>query len=259
MGDVARMLLATAMLLLITGCGGTAPGDGSNAERSLEGGTWVLTDGSVDGRAVTVPDDTRVSLTVDGEHAGGIAACNHYGATIDLDGTRVAVTQMSATDMGCGPAATEAQERFLEGLRRVDTATRQGDRLQLTGSDVSLAFQRNPPVPAEDLLGTTWRLDTLIDDDTAATADAEATLRLRDDGTLIGSTGCRELTGDFRLSGDHVSFTNLGRHGDCPAALDEQDDHVWSVLEGGFRAEIDGDRLTVMSLRSDRGLGYTAR
>lgn len=78
---------------------------------------------------MTVPGDTRVSLTVDGGHAGGIAACNRYGATIDLDGTRIAFAQMSATEMGCGPASTEAQELFLEGLRRVDTATRQGDQL----------------------------------------------------------------------------------------------------------------------------------
>lgn len=261
MGQLARTLLLAAVWLVATGCGvgGSTPGGGATAPSALAGGTWVLTEGSVDGRAVTVPDDTRISLTVDGDQAGGTAACNRYGATIDLDGPRVAFSGMSATEMACDPAAMEAQRLFLEGLGRVDTATRRTDRLQLTGPDVSLAFQRNRAVPAEELVGTTWQLDTLIDADTARTADAEATLRLRADGTLAGSTGCRELTGDYQLSGDHVSFTNLGRHGECPPALDEQDDHVWFVLEGGFRAEVDGNRLTITSLRGDRGLGYTAR
>lgn len=257
MPAVKAILLVAAVGVVVGGCGvdNTSP-SGSGEESSLKGGTWVLTEGTVDGRPVTVPAGRRISLTVDGDRAGGTAACNDYGGTVDLDGQHVTVTVTSMTEMACGPAVMKAQDQFLEALPQVTTAVRQGGQLQLTGPEVALSFTRNASVPADDLIGTTWRLDTLIRGDTVTTSEGDATLVLRDDNTIAGSTGCRQISGQYQLSGDQVRLTSWGLEGDCPPELEGQDEHVRTVLEGGFRVEVEGSRLTIMS-QDDRGLGYT--
>lgn len=264
--DTGAAVVLAALLMIAAGCGDSsltfeADGDESGV---LDGGTWVLTEGSVDGARFTAPDESRISLTVDGDKTGGMATCNHWGASVEINGDRVSFSKLSWTDAGCGGDWEEAQDRFLDAVSRVTTAIREGDELRLSGPDVSLSFQRNPPVPVDALLGPTWQLETLIRDGTATAADAAATLRLDDDGTLTATTGCRELTGDYNVFGDHITFSNFGvanleRHGDCPPALEEQHEHVRDVFEGGFRVQIDNDRLEVMSRQANKALGYRAQ
>lgn len=253
------VVLATA-LVLAAGCGDpvSTPEAASEQTVSLEGGTWVLTEGSVDGRSLTAPEGTRISLTVDDDQAGGTAACNDYGASVDVEGELITFDEFANTEMACGAAAMAAEARFLDALGRIARVRRDGDELRLEGSATTLTFELRSPVPTEDLVGTTWELDTLIDGDTVTTADGEATLRLSDDGTVTGSTGCRQLDGEYQIWGDQVQLTSWGVDGDCPQARAAQDEHVIGVLEGGVRVEIDGDRLTLISADQE-GLGYTAR
>jgi heat shock protein HslJ len=114
-------------------------------------------------------------------------------------------------------------------------------------------FELQAPVPAEDLVGTRWQLDTLIRGDTASTVRGDpATLLLHADGTLEGSTGCRKLTGRYVLHGDQINATDFAADGECPGELFDQDNHIVAVLGDGFRALVDGQRLT---LTSDGGIG----
>lgn len=265
--DTGAAVVLAALLMIAAGCGDSSPTFEADGDEDglLDGGTWVMTDGSVDSARFTAPEGTRISLTVDGDKAGGIAACNYWGASVELTGDRVSFSKLSNTDAGCGGDWEQAQDRFLDAVPRVTTAAREGDELQLTGPDVSLSFRRHPPVPVDALVGPTWQLATLIRDDTATPADVAAALQLDDDGTLTATTGCRELTGDYHVAGDHITFSNFGfanleRHGDCPPALEKQHEHVRDVFEGGFRVQIDADHLKVMSRRdSNTALGYTAQ
>lgn len=249
------VVLAVLLLLAATACGRGEPAGGPTADVDLGGGTWVLTAGTVAGEPVTVPEGYRITLTVDGEQLGGRSACNSYGAPVEVDGNRVVIGGLSATDMACEPAVMDAEQRFLTALGRVATASRAGDVLELAGPDLTLTFALQPPVPAEDLVGTTWVLDTLITGEVASSVVGQAaTLLLRADGSLRGGTGCRELTGRYVTRGDEVQVTDLAAEGDCSPALRDQDGHVVTVLGDGFRAAVDGRRLT---LTSDGGLGLS--
>lgn len=80
----------------------------------------------------------------------------------------------------------------------------------LIGDGVRLRFTPVQPVPESELSGTRWVLETLLDGETAASTLGEpAVLRLREDGTFEGSTGCRTLTGTWTPSGDGVQFPDL--------------------------------------------------
>ena len=248
-----------ALLLALSGCGGGArPAAPGAAPVEVMGTTWTLAEATIDGDAVRVPVGYRVTLLVDGDQAGGTSACNRYGASWSAHGGQVAVGMPSSTEIGCAPDVLAAEESYLAALPRVTAAAREGDRLRLTGDGVDLAFTAREGVPVEALVGTTWELGTLVDGDTAATpAGDAATLRLEADGSLSGSTGCRQLSGRYVVTGDEVLFTSFAADGECPEKLATQDSHVVEVLGDGFQAALDGDRLTLTKAGA-RGLGYRA-
>lgn len=248
--------MALAVLLGLAGCGGGQPAAPVPSPVGVAGTTWELEEGTVGGEALRVPDGYRITLLVEGDQAGGTSACNGYGASWRADGERVTVGVVSGTEMACEPDVMTAESTYLDALPTVTTAARDGDRLRLTGDGVDLLFTAQADVPTEALIGTTWELDTLIDGGTAASVMGEpATLRLAEDGTLTGSTGCRELSGEYVVTGDEVLFTSFGADGECPEELAAQDSHVVEVLGDGFRAAVDGDRLTLTS-DGALGLGY---
>ena len=84
-----------------------------------------------------------------------------------------------------------------------------------------------------------------------------ATLELFTDGSFIGSTGCRDISGSYVISGPNVQFTNWGAHGECPSEFAQQDSRVISALEAGFRVEIEEDQMTTW-VAGDEGLIYRA-
>lgn len=89
-------------------------------------------------------------------------------------------------------------------------------------------------------------LDAVLRGDVASSVAGEpATLRLGEDGSFTASTGCRTLSGTWEAYGDEVRLPSMRAEGDCPADLWDQDGLVTGALGDGFRAEVDGDRLTV--------------
>ncbi len=257
----------TALLLLVVlalaACGteelypSGAAGDETGSSPPLDG-AWVLVAASVDGQTLALNDQYRVTMTIDGSAIGGQAACNSYGGSVSIDDGAFAVDEISMTEMACEPSVMEIESTFLSGLARVSAATRSGDTASLTGEGVEFVFDLLPPVPTAELIGTTWVLDTIIQGDSATStaAGAEpARLLLRADGTFVGGTGCRDLSGEYIVSGDTVQFTSFSTHGECPSEIEWQDGQVITVLEGGFTVEIDGDRLTVTASGGE-GLSY---
>jgi heat shock protein HslJ len=248
--------LLAAFALLAGACAG-----GSDALLAQDD-TWVLAEGGVDGRPIVVPERARITLRPTEEGIGGVAACNSYSGEMSVRGSSVTIGVLARTMMACIPASLmEAEAAYLGALERVTTGARDGDVLVLTGPGIELRFTLEPPVETAELTGTVWLLDGLVAGDavSSTTTGAEpATLLLRDDGTLEGSTGCRSLTGRWRTDGDSIVVPELAADGDCPQMLAPQDGHVVEVVGDRFRAEVDGQRLTLTSA-GGRGLVYRAQ
>lgn len=87
----------------------------------------------------------------------------------------------------------------------------------VSGPATTLRFGPVTPVDSEDLVGTTYTLDTLITGMSASTVGEEpATLVLLADGTLQASTGCRSLSGTWQVVGDEVVVPELAAEGREP-------------------------------------------
>jgi heat shock protein HslJ len=248
----ARTGMAAAAVALLAGCGG-APG-GESGDARAPAGSWQLVSGSGPEGTIDPPETHPVTLELDpeGGRLGGTAACNQYGAVAHVEGERLELDQLDQTDMACDPPEVmELEAAYLSALGRADRLREEGDRLVLSGPDVELVYEPLPPVAAEALVGTDWQLDTLVEGDTASTPPAPgARLLLRPDGSVEGHTGCRAFAGEYEPREGEVRLTRLALEGDtgaCPGAAAAQDGLVVSVLGDGFRAGVEGDRLTVSS------------
>ena len=253
MRAVHRSLAIAALALLIAGCS-LFPG---LANAALDG-EWQLQAGTNQGAAIPIPAGSRITLTIDGGDVGGISACNHYGGTLEINGTTIKISALSMTEMACQEDVMAAEAAYLAALPRVTTAARQGDSLVLSGPQVELHFVRIQPVPNADLVGPLWRLDSLIIGEVVSSVvDKPATLQLNANGPLAASTGCREVTGRYTISGAQVKVT-LDPYDlfACAGAVGAQDAQVLTVLGAaeGFTVAITGDSMTLAA--GNQGLGY---
>ena len=211
---------------------------------------------------VRLVDGYRITLTVNGGEVGGTSACNTYGGPLDSDDDSFAVKGgLSMTEMGCNPKVMEAEASYLAALGDVDSASRDGDTLTLTGPDTELLFEFQPPAPVAQLTDTDWHLESLLEgtgNEASGMSASPAQLMLKSDGTLSGSTGCRSFEGEWVRRGDEILFTRLASEGQCPPELQQQDGHVLGVLGDGFTADVEAQSLTVFS-RAELGLQYSAK
>lgn len=254
-----RTILVMALLLAACGSPGTSvePTPGRSADPA---GAWQLTSATVDGRPLELLDEHPVTAMIDGSSIGGRSACNEYGARIEIAPDGIAIGELGGTLMACGPDAVMALEAaYLAALRRVGALETVGDELVLRGPDVELRFARLPEPPTADLVDTEWILETVVAGEVASPPAGEpATLRLRSDGTLSGSTGCRAFEGRWLERGAEILANELFMDGtECPLELSAQDAHVVSVIGDGFVPSVDGDRLTLTDPGGD-GLVYRA-
>lgn len=64
------------------------------------------------------------------------------------------------------------------------------------------------------------------------------------------------MSGNYVVNGAEVQMTELAADGnECEPEMVDQDSHFISVIEGGFRVEIEGDRLTIVA-QGNEGLSF---
>jgi heat shock protein HslJ len=226
--------------------GGTDGTDDGVDESSIDG-DWVLRRGHLDGEEIALVDGWDVTMNLDGDRIGGTAACNGYGGTVgvgdefELGGSFV-VGELSWTEMGCEPAVMELEQQFLAALSQIDSYEL-ADTLSLAeaGVGTGLMFDRVAPVEDSALVGTMWRLDTVIAGDSASNSAAmdDAFIEFGDDGTLVGSTGCRRLEGEWLLQGATIQIPILSAIDDprqvASAAAPLPPALVWAWARWGTR------------------------
>jgi len=160
--------------------------------------------------------------------------------------------------MGCQSDVQELEQVFLRALGAASAYSVDGGQLQITTPAGVWRFDRLAPVPTVELVGRTGVLDGYIDGESVSNeAGMEAAfIELQDGGVLVGATNCRALSGTWIETGSEIVFTEFSADGECPGdAASDLDSRIITVLGDGFSAEIDGNRLTVMS-RGGEGLSF---
>lgn len=137
----------------------------------------------------------------------------------------------------------------------------QGDELTLTaGSTVLTLLDREVADPDRSLVGTSWRVDSLISGDAVSSvpAGAEATLTFAEDGTVSVSPGCNRGSGSYERGEGTVSVGPLAAtRMACQGPRGELESAVLEVLGAGeLTVRIEAASLTLQA--GDVGLGLRA-
>ncbi|CUR61893.1 conserved exported hypothetical protein [metagenome] len=253
--------LGLALVLTVAACSAF----GGEPDVDLRG-TWVLISGrTADGRLVVTPD-THVTLTFDDDGLGGTAPCNDYGADFDLDGSSFDVLGpgIEQTLMGCGEEQEALESSYLSALADVDTVTRDGDTLTMTGEDIELELSLDAPWRRADIVQHRWRLVTWtdeagVDHRPAWEPGLQPFLRLGDSdgvgGRISASSGCRVLEGRWRLWRGDPRVTRSEWRGDCPDRLMDQEVAVGNVLSEPVIALRERDGRPELVVRYAHGAG----
>ena len=230
---IGPLLIAIA----ISACGSETIRPKGAATASVSyGGIWKLQSGRGPQGDVPLVEGWDISIEMAKGRAEGRAACNSYGGRVKISGSSIKARRFFINQMGCAPAAVRSKQTYMAALLRVDTIARNGETLTLSGPEVELIFREVAPPPTAELLAATWHLESLIEGrgpSGTTSAAHPARLRLFDDGTFSGTTGCSDLSGEWVESLDEILFTTVSSRGKCPENLVAQDNHVGGVLGDG--------------------------
>ncbi|ACQ81677.1 protein of unknown function DUF306 Meta and HslJ [Beutenbergia cavernae DSM 12333] len=111
-------------------------------------GTWEFVSGSGAEGEITPIDGTPVVLGVDGDGVvSGHGGCNGYGGSVEVEENSVDFGELISTMMFC-EGTSDVEGPFLEALDEVDSGSRDGDELLLTGDGVELRFTLTGAAPS---------------------------------------------------------------------------------------------------------------
>ncbi len=249
----ARWLGFIVATVLVASCArpGGGAADGGDGADPLDGRSFVSTRVLEGGAERPLVPGTRIELSFSDGELSARAGCNIIGAGYRLEGDRLRlVGDASMTEMGCDPERHEQDAWLADFLGSAPRVALAGPRLTLTsgGTEVRL-IDREVVEPDLPLVGTTWRLETLVEGGVASSVPVglEATLRVGED-RIEGFDGCNAWRA--RLVSDEDGVLVLGRVTQtmirCAGAADRLEEDVMAVV--GVRRvayAIDGPNLVL--------------
>ncbi|MFJ3584328.1 META domain-containing protein [Streptomyces sp. NPDC090127] len=268
-----RTTAATAVLaslVVLSACGtqksGADPGSGSGAgtvapDVPVTGVHWNFETVTVAGKESRAPDGAHIEIAASGR-ASGNSGCNGFGAEVSVQGDTVTVKQGQGTEMAC-PGERGAFEAVLQkALAGAMKAKVEGDRLTLTSPDGKnvVALTSEPPAP---LQGTTWTVDSLLSDQTAASlpkgSEGKATFVVDKDGKVRGNLGCNRFTATAKVTPTTLTVTGpvVTTRMICSSPQMQLETKLHELLDGPLSYEL-GHRSLTLTGADGEGFAATA-
>lgn len=202
------------VVLLSCGDRDDAPGPGTEPGQTRLDVTYVVTGVTDGGEPRSLVQGSEIRLRFDGDRLGISAGCNAMGGTYTLDGTRLTVSALSMTEMGCDAPLME-QDTWVAGLFERDVQLTRGAEASLISGEVVLTLaDREQVSPDRPLVGTKWVLDSIGSDGadgavSSVPAGVTAWITLGRDGTFTVNDGCNGGGGNWVDDTDAVIFSDL--------------------------------------------------
>jgi heat shock protein HslJ len=249
-GTVMRFVgvAAGGWLLVIAGCGDD--GLGGAGDELPHDRTFLSTSVTEGDQPRSLAEGSRIRLDFAGDDLSVHAGCNYLGfRNARQDGEHLVVEQASFTEMGCGRELMDQDDWLIRFLTSEPIVHLDGDSLRLTSGDVTIELvDIEVATPDRPLVGTRWRINTIIDRESANTfnADAEAYLIFRDDGTVTARSACNVFSGRYEVDGSRLSVAALaGTDAGCQGYAAEIEAALLDVLDGDSTVDIETNKLTL--------------
>lgn len=257
------IVLAVPGLLILGGCASEdSPSDAPDPVSSadLVGRTFVFGAAQVTGDHQPPAGGTGISLTFTDKGIAGTGGCNRLlgGATVS-DGALL-VDDLASTEMACDKQLMKQDQWLTRFLTSGPSIQLEGDTLTLVSGTTTLTLtDETAGQVTPDLVGTTWRLNSLVDQDTASSVPARvtSTLTFTGEGTVSIHPGCNTGGGDYTVDGDVIHFGAIAlTMMACEGSQGDVEAQVMKVLQGDLRFSITGQNLTLV--KGNNSLVYVA-
>jgi heat shock protein HslJ len=246
----ASWFVAGAILLTACGTSSSAGGSPSGAASDLNGQTFVTTgDRSVVGGPTLVPgSQLRLSFTSNGFSAS--AGCNTMSGSGGVqDGSLVVNGALSQTEMACSPALMKQERWWADLLASTPNVEATDGALAMTSDAVHVNLVNESAAVADRPLdGTQWRLDGIIDGQSASSVPDGTTALVEFNRGNLDVQGCNSYSASYSVVGQTLTIGELSVSGTvhpCPTSGDALDRTLQTALHGNVTYVIDGDRLTL--------------
>jgi len=207
---------------------------------------------------------SSVQLVFEGGKLSVSGGCNIMAGDYRLEGGRLVVENLSATNRACGALLVAQDNQLGAFLSARPVLTRSGDQLVLSsdGGVVLRFLDREVADPDRPLVDTVWAIDTLIDEQSFGSSPTglNPLLQFARDGSLVIQSTCNGGVGRYMVDGERLTlidvvYTEQACTGAAEASLEQR---VKAVLHSGtLTFEIEARRLTLM--RDNVGLGAQAQ
>lgn len=245
-----RLVRLPLVALALAGCAGPAAAD----DESTPGDRTFVSVGVV---GEQIPGGGPLTLEFADGRVSAFAGCNRGSGSADFTGGHLTVGELATTMMGCAPPFDEADGWMTQFLDARPTWSLDGDDLTLSSADSAVTLRDKEAVdPDRPLVGTTWRVQTLVSGQSAMTSvaleRARPTLTINADQSVTGWTGCNTFYGRADVAAPTVTFATVQVAGPgCPGEPGDIERAIVGVLDGPVRAEVDADQLTLSGAKGD--------
>jgi heat shock protein HslJ len=173
----------------------------------LEDTEWALERYGPPGEESELLPGSTITLRFQDSQVSGTAGCNSYFGDYQLAGHSLSVGMLGSTEMWC-EGLMDQESAYLALLREVETVSRQGDRLVLTGSDGRLVFAQQSLIADQSFVEILWELQTIVTGDTARSvlSGSRITIEFEADGRVSGNAGCNTFSSTYMLDEKGLGF-----------------------------------------------------
>ena len=216
----------------------------------LPGSTWdVHSYNNGTGGVTSVINGTALNISFDDETAAGLAGCNNYTGSYEVDGEKISFGPQATTRKLCSnpEGIMEQESEYLTALQGAARYEIQGDRMDMYFEDGARAatFYLSKPV---ELPGTSWNVHSYNNGRGGVTTliiDTELNVNF-EDTAVAGLAGCNNYNGSYQVEGQAISIGPLAttrKFCSDPEGVMEQENEFLAALQGAVRFEVQGDQM----------------
>ncbi|ANE81096.1 heat-shock protein HslJ [Mycobacterium adipatum] len=245
-----RLVRLPLVALALAGCAGPAAAD----DESTPGDRTFVSVGVV---GEQIPGGGPLTLEFADGRVSAFAGCNRATAPTDLSGGQLGIGELATTMMACPPPFADADTWMTHFLQARPAWTLTADTLTLSTATTTVTLRDKEAVdPDRPLVGTIWRVQSLVSGQSAMTSvaleQARPTLTINADQSVTGWTGCNTFYGRADVAAPTVTFATVQVAGPgCPGEPGDIERAIVGVLDGPVQVEIDADQLTLSGAKGD--------
>lgn len=259
----AGLAIATAGCGTETGTTTTSNPKPQNEDTRLEGRSFLSTEVTENGKPRDLYEDTRVELrfTDKGELLVE-AGCNHKQTTVDTADGRLAITDVTTTEMACQQPLMRQDEWVVGVLESKPTWKLDHENLVVSSGDTELVFADKADVePDLPLERTKWRLNSMEQNTGGAVVSTggegidKAWFSIR--GTKVtGFGGCNTFSGKVEVSAGSLEFEPIisTRRACADQTMMDTENQLLAMLEGTVEYDISETSLDLT--KGKNGLSF---